>query len=474
MLLCRIFLNLGEYMKNCKHYLLFLLAGALLVLPVTQHYAMSWDDIRGRISNFFSGDILQKVVPGTIITLGLVGAMYYWWTRKKGGDDSGKSGGITSLPPRIEPTVSEPEVSPQIAIIPSYTKPTVVEQKVSPRLEVSSLQQFQVYSQFNWDGGGAASCGYQTLLRGMQVVNAQNEHESDEVLQKILNDSIPIAVYFGENGEWRKDIIARRKDQELKKILHAKFIATLNQYCDDKSKDLYKSALGFLEDTIVVISRDPQERIKQYEFTDESIQSDVAKSLEQLKNEANESLIEKLQLPDMINHCFDLEAMRKELFSKEFILSLPKLIQELHNRYDLQEDFAGDWLSDGELEYLWTEHRVDIIPLRVNCGFKAIANFELVDNPEYPKEFDEVAVYIDENVKPLLNKQQQMFQIFALGTMRQTGSTTGTRGHWYPLVMYQDQTGKRHYYIMDSAGNASRTNDTNAWKIVNLIEKAAR
>src|SRR5207244_5057658 len=238
--------------------------------------------------------------------------------------------------------------------------------------------------------------------------------------------------------------------------------------------NLYKSSLGFLEDIMIARTKRPEYRVQPYDFTDEAIQKYIKKSLEKLKNKDNEALVTKLQDPEEINRHFNFDKMRENCLSNDFILTLPTIIDELNNDPNLQEDFSGEWLSDGELESLWENHRVDIIPMNVNCGFKAIANFDLVDNPEIPKEFDEVAVYIDGNVKPLLNTKQQMFQLFGLGTMRQTGEASGTRGHWYPLVMHQDLEGKRNYYIMDSAGNNRRTNDTNALKIVKLIEQAAK
>lgn len=419
-----------------------MLAGALLVLPVTSHYAytISWNEIREKITKFFSEDRLQKIIPGAIMALGLAGSLYYWWIRKGGGA-----------------SVSKPSESS--------------EGESSEELVAPSLKQFTVYSQFNWDGGGAASCGYQTLLRGMQVVRAKSEGENDANIEKTLMDYSPIQVYFGPGGDWREKIIARRKDQELKKTLHLKLVSALNQNCDTKGKDLYKSALGFLEDIIVIISRNPQKSIKLYDFTDQAICDYLAQSLDELKNETNEALIEKLQLPEVISQCFDLEKMRKEVLSEDFILSLPQLIQKLNDDPDLQEDFEGEWLSDGEVEYIWNQDRSDIVPLNVNCGFKAIANFELVGNPDIPQEVDEVSMYIKEKIKPFLNTEWQAFVIFALGTMRQTGSTSGTRGHWYPLVMYQNKEGKRQYYIMDSAGNRDRTKDKNAWKIINLIEQ---
>lgn len=432
------------YTMNYRQCLLFALAGAVLLVPVTSHYAISVEEVKASVSKFFNfdEDTLKKVIP-TIVALTVIGGLYYWWKSRRGGDGGEK---LKTQKPLIGP-------------------------------EKLSLQQFEVYSQFGTGGGGAASCGYHTLLRGMQVIKGKYEHESDEALQEILVNFAPILAYISEGSDWRNDIIARRKDQELKKVLHKNLITALTLQGDEKAIDLYKSALGFLEDIIIVNAKDPNYRIQPYDFTNEAIESYVKNSLNKLKNKDNEILVEKLQESNEIARYFDFDKMRKTCLSNDFILKLPVIIDTLNKRYDLQEDFRGEWLSDGELEYLWAEHRFDIIPteITVNCGFKAIANFELVDNPDVSKEFDEVAIYIDENVKPVLNKKQQMFQLFGLGTMRQTGEKTGTRGHWYPLVMYQDQEGKRQYYITDSASadNRNRTQDTNAWKIINLIEKAA-
>ena len=425
---------------NYKRGLFVLLAGAVLLVPVTSHYAITLDEIKNKVSSFFSEDTFKKILPVFAITL--AAGLYYWWTRGGGSGSGGE-------------------------------KPTsIIEQKMS---SVPFITQFQVYSQFERDGGGGASCGYQTLLRGMQVIRDKAEHEEGDnfELEKTLMDSMPIAVYFGPDGEWRKDIIKKRKNQELKKILHEKLLTAFTPHGDNKAIELYKSSLGFLEDIIIVQAKDPNYSFMPYDFTDEAIQKYLKKGLDQLKNKNNEILIEKLEEPNEIAQYFDFEIIRKMCLSEDFILTIPKLNDELNQRKDLQEDFRGEWLSDGELEYLWEEHKYDIIPINVNCGFKAIANFELVDNPQYPKEFDEVAVYIDENVKPFLNKKEQMFRLFGLGTMRQTGETSGTRGHWYPLVMHQDYKGKLHYYVMDSAANHSRLRDTNVWKIINLIEKSA-
>jgi hypothetical protein len=428
---------------------------SLLLSSTNSFCAYSWQDLQEWTLKLFNVDkeAAQKFMPFAIFAVGAVaaGSLYYWMSKKYNI--------ITQQPA----TPSQPtDVFPPSKNI-----------KPEPRL-APTLRQLQVYSQSNPDGGGGASCGYQTLFRAMQVVKSKSEDEGKKDLNKTLMDSIPIAVYFGNPnnpGEWRKEIIARRKDQELKKTLHEKFISALSEGSDAKAKDLYKSALGFLEDIVVDISRDPKKNIEHYAFTDEDIQYYLKKSLEQLKNNENEKLISKLQDPNVINQYFDFEKMRKNVLSKYFLLNLPPLVQQINNSPELQDDFKGEWLSDGEVEYLWEHKRSDIVPKTAQCGFKAIANFDLVANPDYDPEVDEVGLYVKDKIKPSLNIKQQLFQVFALGTMRQGSDTSGSRGHWYPLVMHQNKEGRRHYYIMDSAGNNDRTKDTNAWKVINLIEK---
>ncbi len=216
------------------------------------------------------------------------------------------------------------------------------------------------YCQFNQnpDGGGAASCGYHALLRGMQLVQAKSNEKSDEYLQNILNDPGIIqhyfgkkGIFFGKNGTWRQDIIQKRKN------------------------DIYN----------------------------------------------------------------------------------------------------GDWLDKEEIQYLWNENKNKFIFEEELCDLNVVDDVSLIGQVEV----DLTSPFILEKVQPNLNKNKLFFVIFALGTMRQARegeAYTLSYGHWYPLVMYQDQTGKRYYYIMDSASydKVNRLKDENAWKIINLIEEAAR
>jgi len=70
---------------NYKRGLFVLLAGVVLLGPVTSHYAISMQDIKNSISNYFnfSEDSLKKVIPAAIVALIFSGGLYYWWTNKK-------------------------------------------------------------------------------------------------------------------------------------------------------------------------------------------------------------------------------------------------------------------------------------------------------------------------------------------------------------------------------------------------------
>jgi hypothetical protein len=164
-------------MKFCKHYLLFALAGAVLLFPITSQYALDINWWKEKISQY--QETLQKTMPGALVALGITGgALYYWWTRKKGGDDSGK-GGENLIPEGL--------------------------------LKTPILKQLKVYSHFVDNGQGVASTGYHTLLRAMQVVQAKSENESDEDLQETVESPDLINKYFGSDGIWRQAIMRRRE-----------------------------------------------------------------------------------------------------------------------------------------------------------------------------------------------------------------------------------------------------------------------
>jgi len=452
-----------------KRNVSLLLAVLLLLssaISFSEYSGQNWN-WREWSQRFFKIDkeTAEKFMPFAIFSLGLLtaGSLYYWM-KKKGQD-----------------TTSQP------------TKPTTITDSATVSVPKTSiiLQQFKVYSQFNHDGGGGASCGYHSLLRSMQVVNALGTDQNMSKLQEDLMNSKIIQTYFGENGIWRKDIIAKRKQEEFKKELHIKLVTGLRKntqqeslynqfriqmnfkdYDDFNSKviNLYKSSLGFIENWIVRILSEPEMSTLSYDFTNDGIRGYISKGLLNLRNKENENLVAELQEDKTIDVYFDYDEIRKNVLSENWVVKLRNLWNEILANPQFASDFRGEWLSDGEVEHIWEYHKKDILEENIFpenvCKFKAIANFDSIGM----EDFDEVTPYIKENIKPDLNQKKQLFGVFALGTMRQIGETQGTRGHWYSLVMHQDWDGNRKYYVMDSANNTDRTQDKNALKIIDLIE----
>lgn len=322
--------------------------------------------------------------------------------------------------------------------------------------------------------------------------------KSENILKETLINSDVIQIYFGSNGEWRKQIIKERKAKEFKKKLHEKFAGSLNStidgdveqkllkaFCDsypkkcenatianavDKAKELYKSALGFLESEIVL----EIDSVVQHDFTNEALVKYIYVGLDEALTGKRKGapLVEILQKEEVINKFFNFDKMR-DVLGSDNILVIKKIVDEIIASSDRQDDFSGEWLDDGEIEFLWKKERArrdSIIKSSAVCGLKTIPNFDFIGM----KDIDEVTPYIEEEIENHLNKKQQFFQIFPLGTMRQSGDTGRSRGHWYPLVMHQNNDGNRKYYIMDSANNRDRTHDRNARKIINLIEQKAQ
>jgi hypothetical protein len=330
-------------MKHCKHYLILLIAGALLLLPVTQYhaYAVSWDDIKRNISSFFNQESLQKIVPGAVAAFGIAaGGLYYYLMRKKSG------GGQIEKPKLIEEKKGDDQ---------AIEKPKLIlEQPDKTDIDLfmigASLKQIPVYSENKFGGEGNESSGYHALLRAMQVVKYKGLSREDTFFENgALNENLPdvIEVFFGkkentgqeENGAWREAIIDQRENQ-------------------------------------------------------------------------------------------------------------------------LQESLDGDWLTAKEIISLWNLHKNDFTPENLKTmPYKLY----VVENDN----FEATKMFIAEEVKPFLNKKEVCSVIFILSM--QYFNTVYK--HWYSLVMYQNKNGNRRYYIMDSYNNINRIKDTNAWKIINLIEQ---
>ena len=438
----------------------------LLVSSVTTHSEFSWQNTKEWTQGFLNIDkeTAEKIMPAAIFVGGSLFAagLLYWMSQKNNN--------------RTIATNNTPaDLIPFNAVL--ATKPNLI--------------QLDVYSQSNGDGGGGASCGYQTALRSMQVVNGLGKNRDMDELKATLVDSGAIQKYFGKDGTWRKAIIQKRTEDKFKESLSSRLWQAFKKDLDEKDmyekefkgefktyddfngkvQGLYKSALGFIENWMLEIAR-IKEIEKSFDLTDDALRGYISKGLLNLQNDKNKNLIDLLSQERTIDSYFDYQLIRKNLFSDNWILDLQTLWKDVSEKFTRTQDANGEWLSDGEVEYIWNHHKKDIITSddafpKIKCGFQTISNFENIGQ----EGFDEVTPEIEQSLKPKINKKEQIFYIFALGTMRQSGDTQRTRGHWYPLVMHQNWDGNRTYYVTDSMNNNVRTNDVNVWKIINIIEQ---
>jgi hypothetical protein len=360
------------------------------------------------------------------------------------------------------------------------------------------LEQYPVYGQSNRDGGGGASCGYHTLLRSMQLVQLKNDNASEDTIQNALMDTSVIEAYFGNpESDWRAKIIAERKKKALKNELYKEFKKVLKEDKEvvserDKEKKakvmgLYNSVLGSLKDMIAGLADNIVDENNPYEFTKTDIKDFIRQALKKLKNSSNEEQINELEQSSIMQEYLSISGIQQAAGAESGILRSSDLLKKINSMPDPERRFQGDWLDDGEVELLWNyekEKRMgSMIPRNIMCDMKTIANFDFIGN----ENVDETTTYIKGRpAKPAepgkaeepesigkietWKNKKEAFQIFALGTMRQTGEQTGTAGHWYPLVMHQDAQGNRKYYIMDSMSK-DRTHDKNALKVIDLIEQ---
>ena len=426
---------------NTKRWLSFFLAGSLLLLPVTSYYAISWNDIRKNYAKFISEGAAQKIMTVAILTLGLAaGGLYYYLT-------SGKKG------------ASDFEVLGEIQGIP--------------------ISQLKVYGQFSWYGGGNASCGYHTLLRGMQVVNAKARGMENDLLEPILLGTQSIEEYFNLGypmGIWRKDVIAYRKNKViadlLKKTLYRAFRDRLSiEDYDEKIPLLYGSIINKeIKPELVKIFEKGSEG--DYEFRAEDFIRMIIKSS---FTPEDKNYAETTKNVSIIRAYLDLDQVVQQL-----------LVMQLG---EIKDPKNGDWLWDNELEELWKQQEelrqqgTGIIPNDIDCGFNPIADFSLIGKKDMIEiikdgkkvgtkivDLDTVVPSIKEKLKKVARAQKNYFHLFGIGTMKQTGDKTGTDGHWYALVLHQKPDGARHYFVMDSMGT-SRLEDGRIVELIKAIEE---
>ncbi len=458
-------------MTNIRKGQLIILVGMLFLSEVSLCSWSWWENIveapLKSISQSVDSDTMKKLFP--LVLLASVVGFYYWMSRKIGKDIPLK---LKKKGANVQQAQASESITPE---------PEPVYQQASQALP--KLQQYQVYSQTNNDGGGGASCGYHALLRSMQVVKSKALDEPEDSLQQELVDPLLVQLYFGTTpgqfGEWRNKIIIERKKKILKNELHEKFVTVLQKGKDPKSIELYKSSLGSLEQLIVDLVDDVVAGNQGYEFTDEAIKDYVRRGLKKLEDPQNIAKISELEQSAIMKQHLSISGIRKSAGAESSVLHVQSLVDEISTRANLQSELKGDWLDDGEIEFLWRYERDkkdSLVPHNVICDFKTVNDPDMIgqefEDIKGIKSFDEVTTFVREKMTEWDRyKDQQKFFIFTVGNMKHIEDKSGTSGHWYGLVMHQkNNENQRNYYIMDSMNNNDRTKDANASKIMNVVE----
>lgn len=340
------------------------------------------------------------------------------------------------------------------------------------------IVQLPVKSQFGSDGGGGASCGYQAVKNGIEMVLAlsgkdvpdfvkqfaptsQWKKERPEHLNGTLNDAGLITTLFGgECGTWRQLVVKERIFVQLKNKMMEDWRscvhmgAVSNNLDPEKVKNFYKSTIDALTSQCAykildgVVQKDPMLSVirnkalevcagkKQQEEID-------AYYLETHKNNTVGMLQDDLCSEQMVKQCVDVEKMK-----------LPQLS-------DI-EDVNWQWI-DGD-------HMQTIMKYECQQGvLKGIHDISYVvcdDCSLLGTEFDPNQEVLTQAVQHAAHDPRHKV-LFCIGNMHNSReSGTGTCGHWYSMVWTKDRC-----YTMDSARDNNRVNDDNIKKIIDFFEQ---
>jgi len=126
-------------------------------------------------------------------------------------------------------------------------------------------------------------------------------------------------------------------------------------------------------------------------------------------------------------------------------------------------DNSGEWLCGDELKSL-----IDTFKLLDARSYVIIENFAVIAHGE--QGFDDISSQIYTIVE-----DNNPFCIFFIGDMNvilnESGEDVGTDGHWYPLVLHKKDDGTRDYYVMNSAGNKDKRDDSRVLCIIGMVEQ---
>ncbi len=349
-----------------------------------------------------------------------------------------------------------------------------------------NLEQYQVYNQFDDNGGGSASCGYHALLRSLQLIHSKSSNKPEATLKNDLMSPDLIQVYFGnERSDWRKKIIMRRKKEIVKKQFEDNRSSFIKSSENSANSELYKSALDQFKITILGWLYDAQEH---HDVDDRALVSYIGEGLEKLKQDR--ILYKKLDPEDTeINLAVDVfgelkkyvtmqkyinfSAIRDKMFLGQDRIDGISLLRTVNRLPDPNNNLKGDWLYPDEIEFLWEyekNKKDSLVPKNSVCGLKVILDPSLIGG----NIGDEFTSYVEKNIKQYWDSRQPFYFIFILGTMEHTVESkdkmTGTSGHWYPLTVYQDENQERFYRVMDSASSTNnRIKDKSVLRVIERL-----
>ena len=488
------------------------------------------------VTSLMNNESIKKIIPIAFITA-IATALawrYYSQIRKQNvtEDDGVNVEELSSLPSLESSSQGYVDTSTifkqNITMQNDVDTSTIFKQNITMQNGVQvTLTQYPVLNQFARDksndviGGGAASCGYHTVLRAMQLVAALASKADERQILIDLNDTNSIAAYFApkrqvtenketkeEMGEWRKMVIDSRKTIEFRRILTNQLDIAIAQKDDDKATKIYKSALGNVANYLVAVQSDPNKRQNKYTLEDEDIRDYIQEGLEKInaKNveeltklraggvsesnileiEQSIELIKKLTDQDIIQRYISFETIKLVLANDNTWLAMNVLWDQAINHSDRKIDFDGEWLDETEVGVLLPRHEKEdvtntIIPLTTVYEFRAVADFSLinlrVEEPVAGNQKETTVNYLYDTLPTVWqmledndNIKKEWFYIVAIGTMSQE---KGSRGHWYPFIVHQNDSGHRAYYVMDSGGTNRTLNDysgRNVRKLIDLIE----
>jgi len=416
-------------------------------------------------------------------------------------------------------------------------KTAVIEIKSNPipgkQIEITEychLKQIYVANQFSAQGGGTASCGYQSFKNALYLIKALQDSESTENLETTLNDFNLINNLFGpinknSVGCWRTIIMQKRALAVFKNYLYHNlglkelnaieentyiqfptqecfpikknkirnaYATLLNNYTQDAAKSLIEGLT-----TQLIIHPDLF-----IEYIQDHLNTSTIKNIDDFitreSSEVNNTLHDNVtcddydELPGLLyNYLSDIKTIEKYIDIKSitpFELSLDNTEQvfDFYNKNNSNpSQLDGDWLQEEEiytLKKLENENNIQFIHdkrqgLLHNLDYELTIIEDVNDltgshgDSVNQEVFQEIILKSQKGInkaKTALadNAKEKYIHAFIIGTATRYQST---HGHWFVLALYKHDN-MHEYIVMDSASNANRLYDERVKKIISLLE----